>query len=238
MSIIAALRFTKQQIYRPHAKTNSPPSALRRNRVRRARRPRAAARRRGEGRRRKIRRRRRARPPQQDRHVHRLSWHPGLQDSVPGGLPRAEDRRPAARLYRQRAQGLQGRRALASVDARHRGEPERQGHGRSGRLLRGAGQMNKLLILAIAIAFAPAVSHARGNAESGKAKAAQVCAACHGPEGNKPSAPDPPVLAGQYEDYLVKALNDYKSGKRSNPIMKSFAGQLSKKDMEDLAAWF
>jgi cytochrome c553 len=98
--------------------------------------------------------------------------------------------------------------------------------------------MNKLLILAIAIAFAPAVSHARGNAESGKAKAAQVCAACHGPEGNKPSAPDQPVLAGQYEDYLVKALNDYKSGKRANPIMKSFAGQLSKTDMEDLAAWF
>jgi cytochrome c553 len=98
--------------------------------------------------------------------------------------------------------------------------------------------MNKLLILSIAIAFAPALSHARGDAESGKAKAAQVCAACHGPDGNKPSAPDQPVLAGQYEDYLVKALNDYKSGKRANPIMKSFAGQLSKTDMEDLAAWF
>ena len=42
----------------------------------------------------------------------------------------------------------------------------------------------------------------------------------------------------QHYDYLVKALGDYKSGKRSNPIMKGFAAQLSKRDMEDLAAWF
>ena len=46
------------------------------------------------------------------------------------------------------------------------------------------------------------------------------------------------MLAGQYYDYLVKALSDYKSGKRTNPIMKGFAAQLSKQDMEDLAAWF
>ena len=39
---------------------------------------------------------------------------------------------------------------------------------------------------------------AKGNPESGKAKAAQVCAACHGPDGAKPSAPDQPLLAGQY----------------------------------------
>jgi cytochrome c553 len=80
--------------------------------------------------------------------------------------------------------------------------------------------------------------HAKGNADAGKAKAAQVCAACHGPEGNKPSTPDQPILAGQYYDYLVKALSDYKTGKRTNPIMKGFAAQLSKQDMEDLAAWF
>jgi cytochrome c553 len=81
-------------------------------------------------------------------------------------------------------------------------------------------------------------AYGRGDAESGKSKAAQVCAACHGADGNKPSAPDQPVLAGQHYDYLVKALSDYKSGKRVNPIMKAFADTLSKKDMEDLAAWF
>ena len=97
--------------------------------------------------------------------------------------------------------------------------------------------MRTIFFLAMALALA-ATAQARGNAEAGKAKAAQVCAACHGPEGNKPSAPDQPVIAGQYYDYIVQTLSDYKSGKRNNPIMKAFAGQLSKKDMEDLAAWF
>ena len=79
---------------------------------------------------------------------------------------------------------------------------------------------------------------AKGNAEKGREKAAQVCVACHGADGAKPSAPDQPILAGQHYDYLVKALSDYKSGKRANPIMKGFASTLSKQDIEDLAAWF
>jgi cytochrome c553 len=97
--------------------------------------------------------------------------------------------------------------------------------------------MKKLLAASIALAV-PFAAGAAGNPESGKAKAAQVCAACHGPEGNKPSAPDQPILAGQHYDYLVRALTDYKIGRRTNPIMKGFAGQLSKQDIEDLAAWF
>jgi cytochrome c553 len=91
-----------------------------------------------------------------------------------------------------------------------------------------------LALVAVAIGGG---AHA-GDAARGKQKAAQVCAACHGPDGNKPSAPDQPVLAGQYEDYLVRALSDYKNGRRNNAIMKGFAGQLSKQDIEDLAAWF
>ena len=79
---------------------------------------------------------------------------------------------------------------------------------------------------------------ASGNPDNGKNKAAQVCAACHGPDGNKPSAPDQPILAGQHYDYLVRALTDYKIGRRNNPIMKGFAAQLSKQDIEDLSAWF
>jgi cytochrome c553 len=81
-------------------------------------------------------------------------------------------------------------------------------------------------------------AYAKGNADAGKAKAAQVCAACHGPDGNKPSDPTQPILAGQYYDYLVRALNDYKIGRRNNPIMKGFAAQLSAQDIQDLAAWF
>ena len=96
--------------------------------------------------------------------------------------------------------------------------------------------MKRLLVLAVALAVA-GVAYA-GNPEAGKKKAAEVCAACHGPEGNKPSDPTQPVLAGQHEDYLARALTDYKIGRRNNPIMKGFAAQLSKKDIEDLAAWF
>ena len=47
-----------------------------------------------------------------------------------------------------------------------------------------------------------------------------------------------PILAGQYPDYLVQVLGDYKSGKRKNAIMNGMAAGLSHEDMEDLAAWF
>ena len=97
--------------------------------------------------------------------------------------------------------------------------------------------MKRLIVLAAAASL-PLALQAAGNAESGKAKAAQVCVACHGADGNKPSAADQPILAGQHYDYLVRALTDYKIGRRTNPIMKGFAGQLSKQDIEDLAAWF
>jgi cytochrome c553 len=98
--------------------------------------------------------------------------------------------------------------------------------------------MSRLLfaVLALAVAFS---AQAGGNAASGKELTkAKACATCHGELGNKPSAPDQPVLAGQYNDYLARALTDYKSGRRGNPIMKGFAGQLSKQEIEDLAAWF
>jgi cytochrome c553 len=97
--------------------------------------------------------------------------------------------------------------------------------------------MSRLLFLALALALA-GTAQARGSAEAGKQKVSQVCAACHGPTGANPTAPENPILAGQHYDYLVKTLQDYKSGKRNNAIMKGFAASLSMKDIEDLAAWF
>jgi len=97
--------------------------------------------------------------------------------------------------------------------------------------------MNKLLLATLALAVSLS-AQAAGNAEAGRQRAAQVCVACHGADGNKPSAPDQPVLAGQYPDYIVKALRDYKSGKRKNAIMSGFASGLTVQDMEDVAAWF
>ena len=73
--------------------------------------------------------------------------------------------------------------------------------------------------------------------EAGKKKASEGCAACHGADGNSP-APNFPTLAGQHADYLEKALNDYKSGARKNPIMAGMSAALSKQDVENLAAYY
>ena len=91
-----------------------------------------------------------------------------------------------------------------------------------------------LALAALAILAAPA--DARDPA-AGAAKAKEVCAACHGMDGNSPT-PDYPKLGGQYEDYLAKALRDYKSGERKNAIMAGFAGALTKQDIANLAAHY
>mgnify|MGYP000022811258 CR=1 FL=1 len=72
---------------------------------------------------------------------------------------------------------------------------------------------------------------------AGGTKAKEICSACHGVDGNS-ADPNNPRLAGQHADYLAKALRDYKSGERNNAIMKGFAAALSKKDIENLAAYF
>jgi cytochrome c553 len=95
--------------------------------------------------------------------------------------------------------------------------------------------VNRFLILALACFSAQAL--AAGDTDSGKLKS-QTCAACHGPDGNSPTSPDFPRLAGQHYDYLVKALRDYKSGARRNPIMGAQVGGLNSQDMADLAAFY
>ena len=81
------------------------------------------------------------------------------------------------------------------------------------------------------------LAHAEGNADNGKQKS-QPCGACHGPDGNKTIDAQYPRLAGQYADYLAKALREYKSGARKNAIMAGFATTLSDQDIEDLSAYF
>lgn len=96
--------------------------------------------------------------------------------------------------------------------------------------------MKKILVM-IALAAMPAVATAKGNAAEG-AKKAEACKACHGEGGAKPIQPDYPVLAGQHYDYLVAALNQYRSGKRKNASMNGFAAALKAQDIQDLAAYF
>lgn len=75
-----------------------------------------------------------------------------------------------------------------------------------------------------------------GNPVAGQTKA-QACIGCHGADGNGPT-PSFPRLAGQYADYLVKALQDYRSGDRRNAIMQGIAAGLSDDDIRDLAAFY
>ena len=95
----------------------------------------------------------------------------------------------------------------------------------------------RFLTLAAALASLVAGSAAAADIEAGKKKAQEVCAACHNMDGIS-TVPDYPKLAGQYPDYLAKALRDYKSGARKNPIMAGFAQPLTDKDIVDLAAYF
>lgn len=94
-----------------------------------------------------------------------------------------------------------------------------------------------------AMAAAAAFSLASGSAlaadrAAGETKAQAQCAACHGKDGNTPIDPSYPKLAGQYQDFLIQALSDYKSGARKNAIMAAQAQALSKADIENLAAYY
>jgi len=101
-----------------------------------------------------------------------------------------------------------------------------------------------VVICSLLALLVSAALEAKGNADKGKARAVtkagnqEPCASCHGADGAKPVAPENPILAGQYSDYIVKALSDYKSGKRKSAVMNGVAAELSKQDIEDLAAWF
>ena len=85
---------------------------------------------------------------------------------------------------------------------------------------------------------APTVDPARGQQI-----ASQVCAACHGADGNS-AVPANPRLAQQHPDYLYKQLLDYtvRQGQqrpaRENAIMNGFASQLSDDDKRNVSAWF
>jgi cytochrome c553 len=75
---------------------------------------------------------------------------------------------------------------------------------------------------------------AKPDLAKGEAIVAGVCAACHSPDGNS-MIPMNPKLAQQHPEYLVKQLQEFKSGKRANPVMSGFASQLSDQDMRNVA---
>ena len=70
----------------------------------------------------------------------------------------------------------------------------------------------------------------------GQAISTQVCGACHTADGSRGS-PANPILAGQHPEYIVKQLQEFKSGKRASAVMAGFAATLSDADMKNIAAW-
>ena len=94
----------------------------------------------------------------------------------------------------------------------------------------------KIILIALTFAFSATVQAADPAAGKEKAK---VCAACHGEGGvGMDAMQDFPRLAGQYSDYIVRALKDYQSGARKNPVMAEQAKNLKAADIADLAAYF
>jgi len=71
---------------------------------------------------------------------------------------------------------------------------------------------------------------------------AKQCEACHNADGISPSDPNAaqgaPILAGQYRDYLVRALLDYKSGARQNAVMNGMAAGLTRAQIEEIASFY
>jgi cytochrome c553 len=77
---------------------------------------------------------------------------------------------------------------------------------------------------------------AKPDLAKGEASFVAVCASCHGANGNS-GTPANPKLAQQHPEYLVKQLQEFKSGKRNNAIMTGFASMLSDQDMKNISYW-
>jgi cytochrome c553 len=103
--------------------------------------------------------------------------------------------------------------------------------------------MRKALGLSFLLAFSAQAQQGQPNIEAGKAKVAEVCAACHGLNGVSVSDTIP-NLAGQRAAYIESQLKAFKDGIRKNPspahptaIMNAMASQLSPAQI-DVAAYF
>lgn len=94
----------------------------------------------------------------------------------------------------------------------------------------------RLALLGIASIAISAFAAEPVNLEAAK-NLAQTCQACHGADGNSTAAIYP-RLAGQYPDYLARAMQEYRAGTRTNPIMAVYAEKLSDQDIRNLAAYF
>ena len=92
------------------------------------------------------------------------------------------------------------------------------------------------LLAGSALANGPAPKAAKPDLAKGEASFGAVCAACHAADGNS-TTPVNPKLAQQHPEYLVKQLQEFKSGKRANAVMSGMVAALSDEDMRNIAYW-
>lgn len=83
---------------------------------------------------------------------------------------------------------------------------------------------------------APDDCFADGDPVEGRKKA-QSCLTCHR-KGNIVHGEKTPIISGQYQDYLIKALEDYRSGIRQHLIMNQLAAELTDKDIANITAFY
>ena len=95
---------------------------------------------------------------------------------------------------------------------------------------------NWLMMLSVATALISGGANAAGDAAAGQAKSA-LCMACHGADGNSVN-PIWPKIAGQHEGYIIKQLQEFKSGVRVDATMLPMVAALTDEDMANLAAFF
>ena len=97
--------------------------------------------------------------------------------------------------------------------------------------------MMKMRILVAASAALVAVPAQSADIAKGEQLAQAQCAACHGKDFSSPVDPSYPKLAGQYPDYLEKALRDYQTGARKNAIMAGLAKPLTRADIQNVSTY-
>jgi cytochrome c553 len=119
--------------------------------------------------------------------------------------------------------------ALAEYDAGARWHPTMQGY---------AASLSEQDRADLAAWFAAQSARKPGAKPVGQLpESAAACTACHGTDGIGNVA-ETPMLAGQHADYLEQTLNDYRLGKRTNPVMGSFAKALTREEIRALSEYF
>lgn len=96
------------------------------------------------------------------------------------------------------------------------------------------------LMLAAGVTTTAAAADAKAPFKADPAKGATLaatCLACHTADGSRGAVANP-ILQGQHPEYLVKQLQEFKSGKRANAIMQGMAAALSEDDMKHISAFY